>query len=116
MKFSYQAKCFSEARSALMLPFLDGEAGAIAHAFHLCDRALDELRLDRHELVDSEPVMQSIGIVERAMDTTGLEDPFGVGLWLVKAQSMSLDERRAFSNAVAELAAWFDMQFWAGTR
>ena len=116
MKFPYQSKCFSEARSALMLPFYDGEDGAIANAFHLCSRALGEFRLDRSKLAEEAKVLGWIRVVEETMDTDGLVDPAGIGAWRVKARSLTVDEKSAFSTAVAELAAWFDMQFWSGAQ
>ena len=111
MKFSYQSKCFSEARSALMLPFYDGEDGAIANAFHLCSRALGKFRLDRSKLAEDSKVLDWIRVIEETMDTDGLADPAGIGTWRVKARSLTVEEQSAFSTAVSELAAWFDMQF-----
>lgn len=116
MKFSYQSKCFSEARSALQLPFEGDEDVAIGHAFHLCSRALDKFHLKRELLKDEPSVLQWIEVVERTMNTAGLEDPDGIGTWRVKARSLSMNEQGAFSSAVGELAAWFDMQFWSSSK
>ncbi|UOB05133.1 hypothetical protein [[Acidovorax] ebreus] len=110
--YRYQAKCFSEACRSLMLPFSEGEAAAIANAFHLCHKALEEHRLKKSK-VERESVQAWLDVVEKTMDTAGLEDPNGVGLWRIKAQSLTEQEKSDFSGAVYELAGWFDMQFWS---
>lgn len=95
-----------------MLPFSEGEAAAIANAFHLCHKALEELRHDKSK-IEQESIQAWLDVVEQTMDTTGLEDPEGVGLWRIKAQSLTEQEKSDFSDAVYELAGWFDMQFWS---
>jgi truncated hemoglobin YjbI len=96
-----------------MLPFHEGEAAAIANAFHLCSRALEELRLNKKKL-DQENVQAWIDVIEKTMDTTGLEDPTGSGLWYIRAQALTTEQKSAFSDAVHELADWFHMEYWSG--
>jgi hypothetical protein len=54
-----------------------------------------------------------LDVVERCLDTSGLEDSNNRGLYWVKADALSVDERREFSNAVDELASYFNMCFWS---
>ena len=44
------------------------------------------------------------------MDTTGLDDPLGRGLYTVKAERLSLDQKAELSREVNYLATWFDAQ------
>jgi hypothetical protein len=53
-----------------------------------------------------------IEVIRHAMDTKGLSDPAKQGLWTVKANQLSLEEKMAFSRAVDELAHWFDSRSW----
>lgn len=106
MKFPYQAEKFSAARSCLMLPHPKGEAESIAHAFHECHLGLHDLRRDNLD----DNARNWLAKLEALMDTTGLEDPSGRGLWAVKAERLTVDEKLELSRVVDELAAWFDMQ------
>lgn len=110
MKFSYQSQCFRQARDALMLPFFDGEDGSLAHAFHLCSRAIETLDARRYLLEQEEQVLQWIRTVEKAIDTTDIEDPDGIGTWRAKARRLSKEDQSEFASAVRELAAWFAEQ------
>jgi hypothetical protein len=47
------------------------------------------------------------------MSTEGVADVTGEGGFDRRAREMTLDEKREFSDAVANLASWFDMQFWS---
>lgn len=42
------------------------------------------------------------------METKGLSDPNGEGLWAVKARTFTDDEKIELSRLVDELAPWFD--------
>jgi hypothetical protein len=95
-----------------MLPFYDGEDGALANAFHLCSRALEGFRLDRSKLANEAKVLDWIRVIEETMNTDGLADPASIGTWRVKARSLTVEEKSAFSTAVDELASWLDMQLW----
>jgi hypothetical protein len=93
-----------------MAPHEFGEERSFASAFNFCTRALH----------DFDPVSTGSGEVEdwiykvkRLMSTEGVEDTTGEGGWLQRAREMTLDERREFSNAVDELASYFDREFWS---
>lgn len=108
-RFSYQAEKLCQARSSLMAPHPGGEDLSFQQAFNYCSRALHDLNL---ELVDDDGARGWIAIIERVIDTTGIEDTTGEGLWFAKARSISCDEKSEFSHAVDELASYFDMEFW----
>ncbi|MBK1888460.1 hypothetical protein Undi14_00335 [Undibacterium sp. 14-3-2] len=108
MKFSYQAEKLSVARRNLMLPHPTGEAASIAAAFHECHNAFHNI--DREGLDDNS--RQWVEKIEGLMGTNGLQDPNGVGTWHIKAEQLSVDEKRELSSAVNELAHWFDRAFW----
>lgn len=110
MKFAYQAEKFSAACHSLMLPHPRGEAESIASAFHECSLGL-------HKLSDKELDDNARGWVTKLrefMDTTGIQDPAGRGTWVIKAERLTVDQKLELSRTVAELAHWFDRQFWGG--
>lgn len=109
-RFSYQTEKLDQARSTLMLPHELGEEQSLASAFDFCDRALDELDL---EFIEDDNARGWIETIKRLMSTEGVEDPTGEGTWVQRARQLSVDERREFSNAVDELASWFDREFWS---
>ncbi len=51
--------------------------------------------------------------IKRLMDTSGVDDPTGEGTYVQRARRMTEEEKREFSNAVDELASWFNMEFWS---
>lgn len=104
LTFSYQAQKFAQARSCLMLPHPMGEAQSIADAFHMCLLGLDNLD---HERLDEEAA-DKVRQLKALMDTTGLNDPAGVGLWRVKAEQFTDEEKSELSELVDALASWFD--------
>ena len=108
-QFMYPSEKLNDARRALMAPHGRGEAASFASAFELCDRAFHHLDL---ESVDDPNVIAKIETIRRSMDTTGLEDNTGQGLWMIKADKMSYEEKVEFSNAVDDLASWLDMKFY----
>lgn len=103
MKFGYQSEKFATARRALMLPHSRGEHSSIADAFHECSLGLHGL--DRTALDDDS--RRWLDSLERLMDTTGLSDPNGEGLWTVKARTLTVDDKLELSRIVDELAFWF---------
>ena len=48
--------------------------------------------------------------LEELMNTDGLEDPYGKGLWRIKAESLTEAERFELSRVVDELATSFDRE------
>ena len=104
MKYSYPAEKFSTARRCLMLPHTSGEAESIMHAFHECSLGLHDL--DRDDL--DENARDWVRKLEELMNTDGLNDPSDRGLWKVKAEQLSNDEKIELSHVVDELAHWFD--------
>ena len=91
-----------------MLPHSRGEAESIAEAFEVCDRGFHHLNPD--DLDDN--ARSWFKKITQLMDTSGLQDPDRRGTWLVKAESLSVDQRIELSNAVDELAHWLDRAFW----
>ena len=101
--YSYQAKCFSAARRALMLPHEKGEAQSIASAFLECMKCLHEL--DRSGLEES--ARDAVRVVDRLIDTAGIDDPDKVGTFVLRAERLTRQERHELSRVVDELAHWF---------
>lgn len=108
MGYAYQSEKLAVARSCLMLPHSLGEAQSIAEAFHNCHLAFhqfDESGLDDH-------ARALVSKIKTFMGTSGIEEPSGVGTWAEKASAFTTDEQLEFSNAVDELASWFNHKFW----
>jgi hypothetical protein len=108
MKFSYPAEKLSQARGALMLPHSRGEAESIAEAFGYCSSGFHHLNADD---LDDNARSWVIKITE-LMNTSGVQDPDRRGTAVVKAESLSVDQRIELSNAVDELAHWLERAFW----
>ncbi len=105
-KLLYLSQCLSAARRLLMLPHSHGEAHDIAAAFD--EISLGLKGIDLGDITDSDALLW-LGWIISAMDISGLEDPHGDGLFTVKAKRMSVQSKADFAEAVAELAAWFDL-------
>lgn len=99
MNYSYQAQKLSDARRALMLPHDSGEA--IAIAFHACSCAFN--KLDENQL--EEKARDWIYKIKHFMNTENLGEN---GTCLIKAQSLSINEQQDLSDAIDELAHWFN--------
>lgn len=102
--FGYQWEKLANARRCLMLPHWRGEEEDIAAAFADCQLAFHEFDEGR---VEYEPAREWIRKIKGFMDTAGLQDTTGQGLWLEKALRMTNDQRSEFSSCVDELAHWF---------
>lgn len=109
MRFGYQSEKFSAARSALMLPHPNGQAASIASAFYVCSRGLRDLKLE--DTADN--VSAWVHKLQEFMNTDGLTDDRGVGLWHIKAESLSTEQLFELSHIVDELASWFDRECWS---
>lgn len=107
MNFAYQAEKFSVARSSLMIPHPNGEAASIASAFHECSLGLHDL--DEQKLDDN--ARGCVAKLNDLMDTSDLTDPDKRGLWAVKADSLTIEQKFELSRVVDELAHWFDRHF-----
>jgi len=107
--FSRQAEKLDAARRALMAPHPKGETQSFVTAFQECDFALHHLDVNT---LEDDNARRWISTIRRLIDTTGLQDPSGRGLWYVRAEQMSLDDKIEFARAVNELASWFDRAFW----
>lgn len=98
---SYLSEKFASARSALMLPHVKGEINSITTAMFEASLGLE--RVDRSKL---DPSLQHfVRQLDALMDTTGLSDPDGEGLYAVKARSFTVDQQAQFSNLVDEIAS-----------
>jgi hypothetical protein len=76
-------------------------------AFHECHLGLRDLRSD--DLDDR--ARSWVSTITRLMDTAGIDGPHSRGTWLLKAESLSIDETSEFSQAVDSLADWFHRRF-----
>jgi hypothetical protein len=104
MQYSYLSEKLSAARSCLMLPHPGGEADSIVCAFIEISLGLDGL--NKNNLVGS--LREWVEKLEEYMNTDGLEDPSERGLYLIKAEQFTTDEKIEISRLVDELASWFD--------
>lgn len=100
MKNPYPCEKLSAARHILMLPHPNGEEESILHAFHECSLALENI--DNDTLDDSQ--REWVRNLQDFIDTVGLEDPDGKGLWRVKAEALTESEKFELSRVVDELA------------
>jgi hypothetical protein len=105
VKFGYQTEKLAQARSALMLPHHNGEAASIAECFEFCERAFHHF--DASGLDDY--AREWVETITGFMDTTGIEADGG--LWLIKAASLTPEEKYQLSNAVDQLASWFSREW-----
>lgn len=108
MKYMYQSEKFSTARRSLMLPHPGGEAASIVAAYNECSLGLHDLNEDG---LDEHP-RDWIRRLRELMDTTGLNDPAGIGTWALKAERMTEGEKFDLSRVIDDLANWFDRKFW----
>lgn len=112
MEWSYQHEKFTHAKRALMLPHPSGEAESLVIAFHECDHGLRGVNVDG---IDDSRARELIAKIKAAMNTDGLWDTTGRGLFYERAETMTTEEKSAFSDAVAELASWFSRKFWGAS-
>lgn len=103
MDLIYAKEKLDTARSKLMLPHPDGEAASIASAFLECS-----LGLGSPSTRDMENVIpharDMIAEIDDFMDTTAVQDPDGRrGLYLVKAEGFTDDEKYRLSFLINEL-------------
>ncbi len=106
MKYTYASEKFATARRSLMLPHPDGDTKSIADAFSECFLSL---RTFIHDDLD-DGARTSLRKLEELMGTTGLDDPLHRGLYTIKAERLSLDQKAELSREVDYLASWFDAQ------
>jgi len=105
MKHEYVSEKFAIARKSLMLPHPDGDTKSIVYAFFECSLSLRTL--NQYDLDDG--ARTSLRKLKELMDTTGLDDPLGRGLYTVKAERLSLDQKAELSREVDYLASWLDV-------
>jgi hypothetical protein len=104
MSFQYQAEKFSTARKLLMIPHPNGEIKSIVDVFHECSLGLHHL--DEEHLDDT--AKDWLGKLKELMNTDDLSDPDGSGLWAIKAEMFTEDQKFELSEVVDGLAYWFD--------
>ena len=109
MRYRYAAETFGKARDALMLPHPEGEAASIAWAFHEASLGLHSLDVDQ---IKDENVHHWLQILNGLMDTTGIKDPDQVGTQVIKARSLTMDDKFELARVLRELAAWFRTEAW----
>lgn len=101
---------WNAARRALMAPFHDDDENyGFYHALAHCDTALSALKEEPSDL----DVEEFLAVIRKALDTQGLEDTEGDGLYLVKARDMTRDEKQHFSDAVEHLATKFTIEYFS---
>jgi len=103
-KYDHAAEKFTAARRSLMLPPPKDETTAIAGAFHECSRGLHNLNTD--DLDDT--ARESVRKLKELMDGSGLNDPLDRGLYMIKAERLSIDQKAELSEVINYLANWFD--------
>jgi len=106
MKFTFASEKFATARRSLMLPHPNGDTTAIADAFSECSLSL---RTFNHDDLD-DGARTSLRKLEELMGTTGLDDPLHRGLYTIKAERLSIDQKAELSEVIDYLASWFDAQ------
>jgi hypothetical protein len=104
-RFFYPSEKLAAARRILVLPHPQGESASISNAFHECYLGLMDIRSE--DLDETARVW--VSQLREFMDTTGMTDTSGRGLWAKKAEGFSDDEKQRVSTLVGELADWFDM-------
>ncbi len=105
--FAYPSEKFSVARSTLMLPHPRGEAASITDAFRSCSLGL--ARVDKNTLDDD--ARRLVMDLDDLMNTDGLEDPDGKkGLWMVKAETFTDEQKSQLSLIIDSLAVFFKSQ------
>jgi hypothetical protein len=103
---SYQSEKLNQARRALMLPHVKGEAASIAAAFLEIDLALhhfDETAVESY-------AREKIQRLRQIMDTSQTQHGSETGAWQAKAKGFSFEEKLEVSNLVDQLAGWFGEQ------
>lgn len=106
MEFSFPAEKFKTARIHLMLPHPKGEAASIASAFAEC--AFGISKVDPADLDDY--ARELLSKLNALIDPVGLRDPADRGMYTIKAEKLSIEQRRELSLIVDELASWFDVK------
>ena len=89
-----------------MLPHPDGDTKSIADAFAECSHGLHNINRDDFD----DAARESVRKLEELMGTTGLDDPLHRGLYTIKAERLSLDQKAELSREVDYLASWFDAE------
>ena len=107
LKFSFPAEKFKAARSHLMLPHPKGEAASIANAFAEC--AFGISKVDAAADLD-DYARELLSKLNALIDPVGLRDPADRGMYTIKAEKLSIEQRRELSSIVDELASWFDLK------
>ena len=105
MKYVYVSEKFAAARRDLMLPHPNGDTTAIVDAFAECSHGLHDINRDDFDNAARESVRK----LEVLINGSGLDDPLGRGLYTVKAERLSLDQKAELSREVDYLANWFDV-------
>jgi len=106
MKYTYASEKFATARRSLMLPHPNGDTTAIVDAFAECSHGLHNINRDDFD----DAARESVRKLEELMGTTGLDDPLHRGLYTIKAERLSLDQKAELSREVDYLASWFDAE------
>ena len=106
MKYAYVIEKFAAARRGLMLPHPNGDTTAIVDAFAECSHGLHNLNRDDFD----DAARTSLRKLKELMGTTGLDDPLHRGLYTIKAERLSLDQKAELSREVDYLANWFDAE------
>jgi len=89
MKYTYASEKFATARRSLMLPHPDGDTKSIVDAFAECSHGLHNINRDDFD----DAARESVRKLEELIDGSGLDDPLDRGLYIVKAERLSLDQK-----------------------
>jgi hypothetical protein len=108
MEYAYQSEKLSLARHNLMIPHPRGVEESIVGAFMECHLAFH--RMDEKGLDDN--ARKWVAKIKGFMSADGIVGEPNEGTWAAKAATLSTDQQMELSDAVDELAHWFDRKFW----
>ena len=104
-EFIYQSEKFSMARSLLMLPHPEGENVSVYHAFIECSHGLHDL--DKQGLELDDYAKNYVAKLKVLMDTSSVPDPDSRGLFAVKADLLTTEQKTELSQVIVALSDWF---------
>jgi len=100
---------FAKARNALMAPFHnDDENEGFRWALYYSKTAMEAL-----EEEDPEGQHDFLDVVERALDTSGVEQDHPDGIYAAKARELTRSEKGEFSSVLKNLASHFTIKHYS---
>ena len=109
MDYGYLSQKLNEARRALMLPHLSGEADSILSAFHTLHLALKDMNESGLEDEKDDNALEALTWLRKLKELmygTRLVDQDSVTHFTIKAQQLGNPEKFELSRCVDNLAYW----------